>query len=598
MRSSGSIFLSLVVAWSALCGANAYSQSTQPKDYHLFLLVGQSNMAGRGLVAESDTQPDPRVLMLDRAGNWQPAVDPMHFDKPKVVGVGPGRSFGLAYAAAHPNVTVGLIPCAVGGSPIDSWQPGAYYQPTDSHPYDDALARARVALSAGTLKGILWHQGESDSKAGLSESYEEKLVALIKRFRHELQAPDVPFLMGQMGQFSERPWDQHKLRVDQTQRQLARLVSNVAFASSSGLKHKGDEVHFDAAGARELGGRYFQAWQELQKKQPAPNRTSGTAAPGNSEDAARLVKVARIWDHSKHNAFTDLVRFNDKWFCVFREGTSHVSPDGALRVITSTDGQEWTSAARLTSATADLRDAKLTVTPDQRLMLSGAGAQHDTSQYKYQSLSWFSSDGATWSEPHPIGQRDNWLWRTTWHDSLAYGVGYTTNNASQRLVKLFRSEDGIQYDVLVERLFTEGYPNESSLVFDETGKCYCLLRRDGGSKTGQLGTALPPYTQWQWQDLGIRIGGPHLLQIPDGRFVAAVRLYDQRVRTALCWLDPLTGQLTEFLTLPSGGDTSYAGLAWHDNHLWVSYYSAHEACEQFTTAIYFAEVELSNTVAR
>ena len=307
---------------------------------------------------------------------------------------------------------------------------------------------------------------------------------------------------------------------------------------------------------------------------------------------AHIVNVQRIWNESHHNAFTDLIRFHDQWFCVFREGSSHVSPDGALRVIRSPDGKTWTSAARITSDVADLRDAKITITPDQRLMLSGAAAMHDTSHYKHQSMSWFSDDGEKWSEPFLVGEHDNWLWRVTWHDGQAYGVGYQTNDSPERFTKLFRSPDGKHCDVVVERLFDSGYPNETSLVFTADNTCYCLLRRDAGSKTGQLGTSQSPYTDWSWQDLGVHIGGPHMIQLPDGRFVAAVRLVDGRTRTSLCWLDPATGKLTEFLTLPSGGDTSYAGLVWHADHLWVSYYSAHEANANFTTAIYLAEVAL------
>jgi hypothetical protein len=86
-----------------------------------------------------------------------------------------------------------------------------------------------------------------------------------------------------------------------------------------------------------------------------------------------LVEVRKIWDAAPHNAFTDLVRFKNEWFCVFREGQAHVSPDGALRVITSKDGRQWSSAALLTSTNSDLRDAKITVTPEGQLMLSGAG---------------------------------------------------------------------------------------------------------------------------------------------------------------------------------------------------------------------------------
>jgi hypothetical protein len=304
-----------------------------------------------------------------------------------------------------------------------------------------------------------------------------------------------------------------------------------------------------------------------------------------SAQEAKLIEARKIWDQAPHNAFTDLVRFQDRWFCVFREGKAHVSPDGALRVITSTDGQQWESAALVTSPTSDLRDAKITITPDGKLMLCGAGALHDKSQYTHQSLAWFSADGRNWSEPHKIGDPNVWLWRVTWHDGTAYGMGYGCG--PEKLLRLYKSRDGKSFDTVVERLIDEGYPNETSLVFDGD-TCYCLLRRDGKENTGLLGVSQPPYTDWTWKDLGVRIGGPQMIRLPDGRYVAAVRLYDGKVRTSLAWVDPKAGTLTEFLPLPSGGDTSYAGLVWHDNLLWVSYYSSHEG----KTSIYLAKASL------
>jgi hypothetical protein len=137
-------------------------------------------------------------------------------------------------------------------------------------------------------------------------------------------------------------------------------------------------------------------------------------------------------------------------------------------------------------------------------------------------------------------------------------------------------------------LFDDGQPNETSLLFLPDQSCLCLLRRDGQPGTGKLGAAKPPYTNWTWKDLGLRIGGPHMIRLPDGRIVAAGRLYDGAVRTSLLWLDPSAGKLTEFLKLPSGGDTSYPGLVWHDGLLWVSYYSSHEG----KTCIYLAKVRL------
>ena len=70
-----------------------------------------------------------------------------------------------------------------------------------------------------------------------------------------------------------------------------------------------------------------------------------------------------------------------------------------------------------------------------------------------------------------------------------------------------------------------GYVNETSMVFLPDDTCYCLLRRDGEQSSGLIGTASPPYTEWSWKDLGVKIGGPDMLRLPDGRFVAVVRLY-------------------------------------------------------------------------
>ncbi len=307
-------------------------------------------------------------------------------------------------------------------------------------------------------------------------------------------------------------------------------------------------------------------------------------------DEAKLVEVRKVWDAAPHNAFTDLVRFQGAWYCVFREGQGHVSPDGALRVLTSTDGEKWDSAALITSPDSDLRDAKISITPAGELMLAGAGALHDKSQHTHQSLAWFSKDGRSWSEPHKIGDPNFWLWRIVWHRDKAYAVGYGCGQ-DNRSIRLYKSDDGKKFETLVERLDVDGYPNETALVFDGD-TCYCLLRRDDQPNSGQIGISKPPYTNWQWKDLGVRLGGPQMLRLEDGRYVAAVRLYDGGSRTSLVWVDPETAKLTEFLKLPSGGDNSYPGLVMHDGLLWVSYYSSHEG----KTSIYLAKVKLPEVV--
>ena len=142
----------------------AVAQQTEKPDtnFHLYLLVGQSNMAGRAPMDDTSKQTNPQILMLDKNNRWVPATDPVHFDKPAVAGVGPAISFAKAMTVGRPDMKIGLIPCAVGGSPIRVWEPDSVYL-VNLHPYDDAVARARVAMQQGVLKGILWHQGESDN---------------------------------------------------------------------------------------------------------------------------------------------------------------------------------------------------------------------------------------------------------------------------------------------------------------------------------------------------------------------------------------------------------------------------------------------------
>jgi hypothetical protein len=307
-----------------------------------------------------------------------------------------------------------------------------------------------------------------------------------------------------------------------------------------------------------------------------------------AEPKVEIVEVRKIWDKAPHNAFTDLIRFKDQWYCTFREGKDHNSPDGAIRVLTSTTGSVWESAALLSSDREDLRDSKLSVTPSGQLMLIAAGALHKPMEYAHQTYTWFTEDGRNWGKPTEVGDPNYWLWRVQWHKKVGYGIGYECGKVQD--ARLYRTTDGKKFEHVVAPLFREGYPNESSLVFLEDDSCLCLLRRDGKSATAQLGHAKPPYTDWKWTDLGVRIGGPHMLQLPNGQILAVVRLYDKKVRTSICALDPKAGKLTELTALPSGGDTSYAGMVWHDNLLWISYYASHEG----KTSIYLAKVKVTD----
>jgi hypothetical protein len=231
----------------------------------LFLLAGQSNMAGRGKVEAQDSVVNVRVRRLDSTMTWVPATDPLHWDKPALVGVGPGRTFGLTLAARDANARIGLVPAAVGGSPISSWEPGALDSATGTHPYDDALARLRAAQRDGKLRAILWHQGESDATPALSVLYAAKLRALIARFRADVGDPNLPFIIGELGKFDAKPWSAEVARIDSVHRAIAASMPNVAYVSSDGLRDKGDTLHFDSASQRTFGERYAAAYLGLVK---------------------------------------------------------------------------------------------------------------------------------------------------------------------------------------------------------------------------------------------------------------------------------------------------------------------------------------------
>lgn len=233
------------------------------KEFHLYLLIGQSNMAGRGKVEAEDKVPHPRVLMFTKANDWAPAVDPLHFDKPTIAGVGLGSTFGRVMAEANPNVTIGLIPCAVGGTPLSRWQKGGDL-------YEQALVRAKAAMKDGTLKGILWHQGEGDSGSeSTTKSYAARLSQAIKDWRKDLGDSDVPFVAGKLGLYLAKENKEGKPSywplVNEQIASLPKLVPHCAIVESEGLKHKGDQVHFDTPSLHEFGKRYAEKMQALQK---------------------------------------------------------------------------------------------------------------------------------------------------------------------------------------------------------------------------------------------------------------------------------------------------------------------------------------------
>lgn len=237
----------------------------RPKEkLHLYLLAGQSNMAGRGEITEADKKIHPNIFMFTKEGQWAHAVAPIHYDK-KSAGVGLAKSFAQILAKEDKEVAICLIPAACGGSPISTWKPGGFHGQTKSHPYDDAIKRAKQAMQVGVLKGILWHQGESDSNPTRAPHYEKALRELIQRFRKDLNAPEVPFIIGQLGQFPSRPWNDARKQINAAHVRIATSTPFVGFVSSHDLTPMKDQIHFNAESLREFGRRYADTYLRVVK---------------------------------------------------------------------------------------------------------------------------------------------------------------------------------------------------------------------------------------------------------------------------------------------------------------------------------------------
>lgn len=250
------------------------STNTKPDpNFHLYLLVGQSNMAGRGKIDSLSTPNNPHILMLSKDNEWVIAKDPLHFDKPEITGVGPGLAFGEMMLAFEKdkNMKIGLIPCAVGGTGIDSWKPGKDAYNGRYYPYDDAIKRLRIAMKDGVVKGIIWHQGEADSNEENAKVYIEKLQELICLFRDEISNHEVPFVAGELGYYREK-----YMLINNELKKLPGIVPNSTVATSAELTHNGDSTHLDSKSARALGERMADKMHNLQNSTKDNNKQEKT----------------------------------------------------------------------------------------------------------------------------------------------------------------------------------------------------------------------------------------------------------------------------------------------------------------------------------
>lgn len=321
---------------------------------------------------------------------------------------------------------------------------------------------------------------------------------------------------------------------------------------------------------------------------------------GSGSTTSSGIEVTKIWDQAPHSAFTDLIRFKGAFYCVFREGDSHVSgPSGSARVLRSQDGESWKSLDSFALAGMDVRDPKISITPDHRLMILMDGETYRDGKVATRKpyVSFSDSSGEQFSAPSlceidsAVAAASDWVWRVTWHGETGYGIDYQGDK-----IYLLSTLDGRSFRKVSE-IPIDGYPNEATIRFDPSGKIYVLIRREKGDQMGVIATSVAPYTDWSFHKLDKRLGGPDFIFLNDSTLVIGTRQYPdpkndeskkEGPKTVL-YVTNLAGEIRKTILLPSGGDTSYPGLVVYDGRLWVSYYASHEG----KTSIYLAKVPLS-----
>ena len=222
---------------------------------HSFLLIGQSNMAGRGYLKEAREVDTSRIYTL-RNGRWQKMFRPINPDR-SFSGVNLAESFAESYSKKY-DVDVGLICCADGGTALSQWMPGELL-------FDNAVNNAKLAARTSKIVGILWHQGESDCKDELYPTYQTRLETMIKTLRDELNLNDVPLILGGLGDYLEFYPLKNYVHINRALENIAEKNELIGFASAKELTANPDNLHFNAESLYEFGLRYFEEFEKLNK---------------------------------------------------------------------------------------------------------------------------------------------------------------------------------------------------------------------------------------------------------------------------------------------------------------------------------------------
>ena len=245
----------LALAATRFFGQQPPAESNKPpQNLHLYLLVGGSNMAGRAEIPEDAKGVLERCYLLNEKNEWEPASNPLNRHSPikddlAMQRLGPGYSFARKMLERDKTISIGLIVNASGETKIEEWL-------GKSKLYWSARKRAKEAIKHGTLKGILWHHGESDQAQ--ADGYLGKLQTIIGNLRADLNSPSLPFVAGQIAKDGV---------INAEIAKLTNATHCAAFVSSKDLTTS-DGTHFDAKSQLLLGERYAEAMIALQANVP------------------------------------------------------------------------------------------------------------------------------------------------------------------------------------------------------------------------------------------------------------------------------------------------------------------------------------------
>lgn len=226
----------------------------------VFILAGQSNMQGFGKLKGFPVLRDERIFNL-ATGKAEIAKEPLHHwhehpHMPDGIGIGLAMPFALEILKKFPNIRIGFIPSAKGGSSLDEWMPG-------NANFERALSlyeRAGRQNPDIELAGILWHQGEADAaNPETAMTYGERFLKMAIGFRERFHAPELPIIAGETCCVPEEcntPYTQGRSMVTEQTKQAIRKLSNAAFVTSEELTSYDNYTHFDTESIREFGLRY------------------------------------------------------------------------------------------------------------------------------------------------------------------------------------------------------------------------------------------------------------------------------------------------------------------------------------------------------